>query len=307
MNIADGSSFVSRMEALLGSLSALVGVQAIWKDGDIEAGPPYSADSCMHRCPYCLAVKEHPDRLARCRLEDGRHALMLRTEQSDGGRGAAPLEPGKPSPGIRAASNAGHGKVGFFRTCHAGGTDYIYPVRTRFRYLGAFFFGPWRAAARSPYADIAQGIYLRIPRLNPETGAILEGLLQPLAVWVAGRRIEPEPGAGDALNVRRMRLVLDMIARRYTQGFSAAEGAELCGLSVSRFLHAFREETGSSFSAHLRSLRLGKAKELLESTDLPIVSIAEAAGFSGRALFNRIFLRDIGTAPREYRRLSRNP
>lgn len=59
--------------------------------------------------------------------------------------------------------------------------------------------------------------------------------------------------------------------------------------------------TGLGPSQYIRSFRLAKAKDLLLHTDLPIISIAAECGFSDQNYFSRIFKKEMGITPTEYR------
>jgi transcriptional regulator GlxA family with amidase domain len=50
-----------------------------------------------------------------------------------------------------------------------------------------------------------------------------------------------------------------------------------------------------------------KAAELLRESDLPLLSVAERAGYHSEAAFSRAFKRHEGTAPGTYRRDKRPP
>ncbi len=74
------------------------------------------------------------------------------------------------------------------------------------------------------------------------------------------------------------------------------------GLSPNHFSARFHHETGKTFSGYLREERLKKAALELRTTDSTIEKIAETAGFSARAAFDKSFLKQYGKTPAEYRR-----
>ncbi|HUE68575.1 MAG TPA: helix-turn-helix domain-containing protein [Candidatus Acidoferrum sp.] len=67
----------------------------------------------------------------------------------------------------------------------------------------------------------------------------------------------------------------------------------------------FRDETGLSPKHWLRQLRLERARELLETTALPIEHVAAQAGFPGAAALRARFAGDLDTTPTAYRRTFR--
>ena len=65
--------------------------------------------------------------------------------------------------------------------------------------------------------------------------------------------------------------------------------AERVGLSRSRFGHLFKNETGRTFKAHLRKIRMEKADDLLEDWNLRVKQIAYRVGYSSPSGFARAF------------------
>jgi AraC-like DNA-binding protein len=59
--------------------------------------------------------------------------------------------------------------------------------------------------------------------------------------------------------------------------------------------------TGMSISRYIRALRLGKAKELLVSTEQNISQIAYAVGFDDPKYFSRVFSEEYGSSPAKFR------
>ncbi|MDF2558967.1 MAG: Transcriptional regulator [Microbacterium sp.] len=72
-------------------------------------------------------------------------------------------------------------------------------------------------------------------------------------------------------------------------------------LSRSSFTRAFRTRTGSTVAKWVLAQRLAAARELLETTSLPIDAVAESTGFGGAAVFRQHFGRAFGATPSQYR------
>jgi len=73
------------------------------------------------------------------------------------------------------------------------------------------------------------------------------------------------------------------------------------GLSESRFSALFREQFGMAPYRFLTEMRLGYARELLTTTDLPIGRIAEYCGMPDIHHFTKLFKRETGMPPGQYR------
>ncbi|MEZ0448862.1 AraC family transcriptional regulator [Cellulomonas sp. ICMP 17802] len=82
---------------------------------------------------------------------------------------------------------------------------------------------------------------------------------------------------------------------------SLADLAGMAGLSVSHYAALFRRATGYGALEFQTRLRMGTARELLDTTDRPIASVAAEVGFSDPLYFSRQFHRIHGMSPTEYR------
>lgn len=76
----------------------------------------------------------------------------------------------------------------------------------------------------------------------------------------------------------------------------------LSGLAERTFKRRFTDATGMSPIEYIHTLRLEEAKQLLESTDLPVEAIAVEVGYQDASFFNRLFRRKVALTPANYRR-----
>ena len=78
------------------------------------------------------------------------------------------------------------------------------------------------------------------------------------------------------------------------------------GLSRSQFVRTFRDATGVPPHQFLRGLRIEKARELLEQTDLPVIEVALNCGFGQPGHFATAFRGATGMSPRAWRQARRS-
>ncbi|GGF95231.1 AraC family transcriptional regulator [Paenibacillus abyssi] len=90
------------------------------------------------------------------------------------------------------------------------------------------------------------------------------------------------------------------IQANYMKDLSLESCADLAGTNSYTLSKLFKQNTGVNFIDYVTELRLVKAKELLRGTDWKINDIAEAVGYQQR-YFNRIFKKQTGITPTEYR------
>ena len=84
--------------------------------------------------------------------------------------------------------------------------------------------------------------------------------------------------------------------------------AERAAMSPRNFARAFRRETGMTPAAYVETLRLERARQMLEEATEPIDRIAIRCGFGTPETMRRAFARRLGVAPAEYReRFRREP
>ncbi|MDF2987679.1 MAG: putative sensor domain protein, partial [Eubacterium sp.] len=94
---------------------------------------------------------------------------------------------------------------------------------------------------------------------------------------------------------------LDYIEKNYARDIGLNSMASLCNISTSYFSKLFRRTIGDNFSNHINQIRVRKARELLESTDIPITNLALDLGFEDSGYFIKVFKKLVGVTPSKYR------
>lgn len=77
--------------------------------------------------------------------------------------------------------------------------------------------------------------------------------------------------------------------------------ARRAGMSASCFSRWFRDQTGMTPHAFVLEARVARAKALLRQSDLPLIDVALAVGFSSQSCLNVTFRRRAAMTPAEYR------
>jgi transcriptional regulator GlxA family with amidase domain len=89
---------------------------------------------------------------------------------------------------------------------------------------------------------------------------------------------------------------------RVGQSLSLAELTRHAGMSQRSFMRRFTAETGTTPLQWLARARVGRARELLETTELPIDQVAQDSGLGTAANLRLHFQRALNTTPTSYRR-----
>ncbi|MFS0723599.1 helix-turn-helix domain-containing protein [Paenibacillus sp. 1P07SE] len=96
--------------------------------------------------------------------------------------------------------------------------------------------------------------------------------------------------------------VKDYVESHYGEDISLDLLSQKLNITNSYLSSYFKEKTGINLSEYTHTFRMGKAMEMLQSTDLKIQDIASLVGYLTVAPFNRAFKRHTGVTPTEYRR-----
>lgn len=99
-----------------------------------------------------------------------------------------------------------------------------------------------------------------------------------------------------------VRQMQQYIQAHYIEDFTAEEIEKVCGLSYKYAGTLFKETMGQTIREYQRTLRLGRAKQLLMETDKTVTEIAQLTGYADVFYFSKVFHRELGCAPSEYRR-----
>jgi len=99
----------------------------------------------------------------------------------------------------------------------------------------------------------------------------------------------------------RSKKMLDYVNQNFTKKIKAKQIAETAGLSVSRALHLFKEETGLSLTDYITKLRIDYGKYLLLNTDIRLADLANETGFYDQSHFTRYFKKKERTTPSHFR------
>ncbi len=126
--------------------------------------------------------------------------------------------------------------------------------------------------------------------------AAVEGWIAEL-VAVADRRRAPRAGAGGPWLARAR----EILHAEFAEPLGVTALAERVAVHPVTLARGFQRAFGCPVGAYLRRVRLDWAADRLLATDAPIGAIAAAAGFADQSHFCRVFRRETGQSPAEWR------
>ena len=92
----------------------------------------------------------------------------------------------------------------------------------------------------------------------------------------------------------------------YNTKISVAQYAESLHISTNWFIRNFKQHMKMSPAQYLLSLRMVNAQSLLENTDYSVGEIAEIVGYDNQLYFSRVFKKEYGISPAQYRKRAEN-
>ena len=135
---------------------------------------------------------------------------------------------------------------------------------------------------------------------NPGGLAFVETLTaaiaQQLVLRAGVERPRPERSRG-GLSPAARRRTLELIDATLDARLTIESLAREAGLSAAHFARAFRETTGRPPHRYLLSLRLARARRLLDAPGAVLSDVALRAGFADQPHFTRLFKREFGVTP----------
>jgi transcriptional regulator GlxA family with amidase domain len=100
----------------------------------------------------------------------------------------------------------------------------------------------------------------------------------------------------------RILAVQKLLEDNFGQNYPYEELASRFGMSRRTLERRFKDATGDTPLIYLQRVRVEAAKAMLENRELSFDEIAYSVGYQDSTAFRKIFFRQTGLLPREYRR-----
>ncbi|MFG1732975.1 response regulator [Paenibacillus sp. 843] len=126
--------------------------------------------------------------------------------------------------------------------------------------------------------------------------------LQSKAADYMGRIIDGIENRKNHKNERIIELCRTYLAEHYMEDLSLETVARRFFFSPAYFSSLFKSHTSMTFTEYLLQIRMDKAKEMLKDGTRKISEIALSVGFKDAGYFTRIFKRETGLSPEEFRK-----
>ena len=130
---------------------------------------------------------------------------------------------------------------------------------------------------------------------------LLALLLRQLLLLV-GRRISCRPKLKNGFLADEIEQAARSFREDYNKPVNIEGYAASRGMSTSWFIRGFKEYMGFTPMQYILSIRISSAQSLLETTEYNIAEIAAIVGYDDPLYFSRLFKKQIGVSPSEFRK-----
>lgn len=100
----------------------------------------------------------------------------------------------------------------------------------------------------------------------------------------------------------RIQLTLAHIRNHLGEKLDIEQLAEKASMSKDHFIRVFKHQTGETPNAYITKRKLEKAELTLVTTNMAVNRIADCLGYDDYSYFNRIFKKNSGMTPQQYRK-----
>jgi len=138
-------------------------------------------------------------------------------------------------------------------------------------------------------------------RIDPEKDMLCDGYLRTLLALIIESEKMQDISSNNIQN--RLHAVLNYIHIHTNEKIDLDYCAELCYLSRDRFNHVFKDFTGLSPNNYQIKLKIDRAKQYLCDQGMSVGECAETLGFNDVNYFCRLFKKETGYTPSEFKKM----
>ena len=116
------------------------------------------------------------------------------------------------------------------------------------------------------------------------------------------RQLKSDSKVENSMLAEEMDKAMLYFNKHYSNDISIEEFASSIHMSTSWFIKNFKQYTGQTPMQYILSIRIINAENLLETTDYNLTEISRIIGYDNPLYFSRIFKKQKGLSPSEYRK-----
>jgi len=150
------------------------------------------------------------------------------------------------------------------------------------------------------YTRIFKQMILELQRHQSDYPEMLTLLLRQLLILIH-RQLTTENKIKNVYLDTEMEKAIQYFNDNYNTEINIEDYAASRGMSVSWFIRCFKQYASTTPMRYIVSIRITNAQVLLETTDYNVTEIGNIVGYDNPLYFSRIFKKQKGVSPSEYR------
>ncbi len=155
------------------------------------------------------------------------------------------------------------------------------------------------------YTRLFKQMIYELQRCQYDYKEMLTLLLRQLFISIH-RHLSMEHKIKNAYLDTEMELAIQYFNDNYNTEINIENYAASRGMSVSWFIRSFKQYANTTPMQYIVSIRVTNAQMLLETTNYNVTEIGNIVGYDNPLYFSRIFKKQKGVSPSEYRALLKN-
>lgn len=150
------------------------------------------------------------------------------------------------------------------------------------------------------YHRLFRRIIQELQLCKPDYEEYLSMLLREIFILV-GRQLKDDKKVS-IQTPQEVELAIRYFNEHFSQNISIEEYANSRHMSTCWFIRSFRQHSGITPMQYILEIRIAYAQSLLVTTTYNVTEIAEIVGYDNPLYFSRLFKKQTGMSPSEYRR-----
>lgn len=151
-------------------------------------------------------------------------------------------------------------------------------------------------------AALIRAIFVEMQHRSAHYRECVRGMAYALLFEIARfNDMGEEQSAGKSISLQRGSAI-EYVDKNYPNNFKISDLANECHMSETHFRRIFQEKMNMTPVEYVNFVRVRKACELIDKTDISMEDVAEKVGFVTPSTFNRNFRRIIGTSPYQWKK-----
>ena len=196
----------------------------------------------------------------------------------------------------------------YFYTCHAGLFECISPILYDGKIIGFIVLGQMKAQESGDFSNLSARFPLKMRKaleslFNDLPSISMDKIRSAMRILDACTGYEYLKGLIRAGENKIDFLLTEFINEHLTEDLSVQTLCSRFHLSHSEIYSVFKEYFHDTPADYIKKHRLQKACKLLKNTSLPVHKIAQRCGIPDYNYFSKIFKKNYGVPPRNFRRI----